>query len=498
MTSLRILLLALILVPSLVRAADVPAGAVENARNYLQKSLADDERLGVVLLGLRSTRDRRLHPLYTALLRSSDRRTRLTTAALLPRNDDQALNEALLQRLRSDPAMAVRSEALVQLLRREAITTRQLAEALKIEDDGVRMLAARALIRRGESAQTEATLRSLLRSRDAQTVAQARMSLFGLGVDTKTNKTELRKLLLDPDTPDETLLLLLGQIRRENIKSAAEVARFLTHPKRSHPVRVQAYMALADVAPEAPKILAEAIAAPDETDLFRINLIRILSEHPEGQRRLGELAKRSDLAGAVARFEQARGKGGRDAAGALRTLVIDLGHPLLVEYAVHRMREDVKHDREKATFYVEPMLAVLRETKLRSDVMSARHDRMAAIVELLANLGSPAARKGLRDILNGPDRARRKLTAGALYRSTNPDVCELVRPRLTSPYSDDRVYAALTFARHGRTEAIPVLLDVQVHAETHRHDVLTLANWYLLKFAGPSRSAVESLAKSVR
>lgn len=482
----------------MVRAADVPAASVQTARDYLRNALADDERLGVVLLGLRSTRDRELQPLYAALLHSSDRQTRLTAVAMTGEIGDETLNESLRDRLANDPAMAVRSEALLQLLRREALTTVQMEDALKVEDDGIRMMAARALVQRGKGSLAVPTLQSLLRSRDPAMVAQARMSLFGLGIDTQTNKEELRKVLIDPKTSDELFLLLLGQIRREKIKTAAEVARYLARPDQSREIRVQAYMALADVLPDASKVLAEAIVAPNESDLFRINLIRILAEQPDVKYWLEDLAKRDDLAGAVARFEQARVQGGQNASKALAVLVVDLGHPVLLEYALNRMRGDVEKDKQHAEFYVAPMLDALRRVDLSEDYMTAQHDRMAMIVEWLANLGSPKAMEGLQEILAGPDGAVRKLTAGALYRSTNPAVCGLVLPLLTSPYTDNRIYAALTLARHGRSEAVPVLLDIQTHAETHRPDVLTLANWYLLKLAGQSKPAVDDLAKTVR
>ncbi|MBN1942116.1 MAG: HEAT repeat domain-containing protein [Phycisphaerae bacterium] len=492
------MLTAALFVPPLARAADVPPAAVQTAREYLRAALGDDARLGVVLLGLRSTRDKELLPLYTALLRSSDRRTRLTTTAMIGELDDEALIEPLRERLKSDPAMAVRSEALVHLLRRDALTAAQLRDALNIDDDGVRMLAARALVQRNKADAAVKTLQSLLDSRDPQILAQARMSLFGLGVDTPKHRDELKKILLDPKTTDELLLLLLGQIRREKIKTAAEVAQYLTRPDYSRQVRVQAYMALADVAPDASKRLADAVAAENESDLFRINLIRILAEQPDMKYYLDDLVQRSDIAGAVARFEQARPAGGQAAAKTLQTLLIDMGHPVLLEYALNRMRGDVEKDKALAEFYVEPMLATLRQADLSEDRMSAQHDRMAMAVEWLANLGSPAAMAGLKKILDGPDGALRKVTAGALYRSTNPAVCDMVLPLLSSPYADYRIYAALTLARHSRAEAVPALLDIQAHADTHRPDVLTLSSWYLLKFAGQAAPAADALAKTVR
>lgn len=476
----------------------VPLEAVDTAQKSLSDSLRDPDQLGILLLGLRATRDRELQPLYLALLRSRDRQTRLTATAMVGEIGDETILEGLRERLYHDPAMAVRAEAMVQLLRRNGLTTAQLQEALAIDDDGVRMLAAWALIQRGKGTAAIATLQAMLHSPDAETVAQARLSLFGLGVDAPRHQAELKKLLLDPKTSDELLQRLLSQIRRENIRAAVEVAQFLTNPQRSRTVRVEAYMALADLAPDASRQMAQVLAAPEESDLFRLNLLRILAEQPDAKYWLEDLARRDDLAGLVARFEQARLVGEGDLAALVTTMVVQQGHPMLLEYVLNRLRRDAKENKTKAEAYVEPLLAALRTAELSEDRLTAQHDRMAAAVEELANLGSPRAMAGLRELLSGPNNAVRKLTAGALYRSTNPAVCDLVLPLLQSPYADHRIYAAMTLARHGRSEAIPALLEIQANARTHRPDVLILANWYLLKLAGQSQPAVELLVRTVR
>ena len=132
------------------------------------------------------------------------------------------------------------------------------------------------------------------------------------------------------------------------------------------------------------------------------------------------------------------------------------------------------------------------------NIIGALFSQFAIAAELLGNLGTPDAMKGLWDIISGSDATIKKLTVGALYRSNNKAVCDLVRPLLTSAFRELRTYAALLLARNGDRDAIGVLLDIQKNSSTHKTDMLTLANWYLLKFAGETERAVRELAKSVK
>ncbi len=475
----------------------VPPAAVATARDYLQNALADETLRIIALSGLRSTGDAELLPLFEAQMRRSDREGRLLAAAMAGKVAGELAAPALQERLRSDPVMAVRAEALVQLLLLKAVTTPQLQAAMTLEDEGLASLAARALVQRGKGALAMPTLQKLAASHDSDTAAYAKMSLFGLGDTPQIRKNQLRTILLDPKTSNRLLMGLLNQIRDENIKDAREVAQYLTDPKYPRIVRVQAYMTLADLLPSASKTLTGAILAKN-SDLFRVNLLRILAEQSDAKYWLDDLARRGDLLGAVARFELARPGGGPAAERALRELVIDLGHPILIEYALNRMRSDVEKRPDRAAFYVEPMLQVLRSADLPAAGMTPQHDRLALLVELLANVGTPPAMAGLREILAGPSSPTKMLTAGALYRSTNPAVCDLARPLLSSALTEHRLYAALTLARHGDRDAVAALLDVQAHADTHRPDVLTLTNWYLLKLSGDAQSAVQVLAEKVK
>jgi len=467
----------------------VPPKAVATARDYLQNALADETLRIIALSGLRSTGDAELLPLFEAQMRRSDREGRLLAAAMAGKVAGELAAPALQERLRSDPVMAVRAEALVQLLLLKAVTTPQLQAAMTLEDEGLAILAARALVQRGKGTFALPTLQKLAASHDSDTAAYAKMSLFGLGDTPQIRKNQLRTILLDPKTSNRLLMGLLNQIRDENIKDAREVAQYLTDPKYPRIVRVQAYMTLADLLPSASKTLTGAILAKN-SDLFRVNLLRILAEQSDAKYWLDDLARRGDLLGAVARFELARPHGGPAAERALRELVIDLGHPILIEYALKRP--------DRAAFYVEPMLQVLRSADLPAAGMTPQHDRLALLVELLANVGTPPAMAGLREILTGPDSPTKTLTAGALYRSTNPAVCDLARPLLSSALTEHRLYAALTLARHGDRDAVAALLDIQAHADTHRPDVLTLTNWYLLKLSGDAQSAVQVLAEKVK
>jgi len=274
------------------------------------------------------------------------------------------------------------------------------------------------------------------------------------------------------------------------------VADFLTWPDKSTSVRIRAYLAVADLSPKATLQIAKAIRASDNP-FFRINLLRILAERNDAQDILPQFAVGDSILAAVARFELARAKGGPAAAKAVAEL-FEMGHPIVVEYVLNRMRKDVEEKKAAADFYTKPVLKYIRSAELDSRRMTPLHDRVAMAVELLGNLGTPDAIKGIWEILDQADNDTiRRLTAGALYRCDNKAVCDLVRPLLKSPFSDLKTYAALLLARNGDPQAIPALLEIQQAAKTHKADVLTLTNWHLLKLAGQAKPAAAELGKSV-
>ncbi|MCD4825278.1 MAG: HEAT repeat domain-containing protein, partial [Phycisphaerae bacterium] len=445
--------------------------------------------------GLRSTEDKDLLPLFASLMQSSDKRVRLVATAMVARVGGKDAAGPLLERLRKDPSMVVRSKALVELDLLKAISVEQLIEATRMPDEEIQILAARALARGGQGKKASAVLKKLVESRDKTTATFARMTLLGIG--DRPQIGHLRKVLLDPKTTQQLLVFMLNQIREEKILAALPVAEFLAKPDQLMPVRIRAYMTINELSPKAAFVLAQAIRLSKNT-MFRINLMRLLSERKDAHATLETFAKGDDILAAVARFELARPAGGKAATQTVSKL-LDMGHPILIEYVLNRMRKDIAADKTKADFYTAPVLKLIRSTKLDPQRMTATHDKIALAVELLSNLGSSEAIKGIWDILsNAKSLATRSLTAGALYRSTNKAVGDLVRPLLKSGYPELKTYAALLLARQGDQAAVPVLLEIQETAKTQKDDVLTLANWYLLKLSGQSEKTLKAMAKTLR
>ena len=475
----------------------VPAEAVARAEAFFIAALGDERQLPVVLKGLQSTGDAELLPVFAAICKSGDKERRLLASAMIDKVAGQAAAPALLDRLFHDPSMAVRSTALIRLAAIEAITPEQLIAATKIDDEGVQIIAARALVRARRSDAAKAVLKKLAKSRDADTAALARMSLLAGGDQTQIGP--LRKVILDPATKPARLIRMLDQIRLEKIAAALPVAQFLAKPDQLQSVRVRALQAIDALSPKAGPALAQAIRTSDSL-AFRLNVLRILAQRPDGRELVREFADGpgDDTFAVVARFDLARQAGG-DAAQHAVARAIAREHPIVIEYVLTRMQQDVQARGEKADFYTTPILKYLRSVDVNPGQMSPINGRAAMAVQILGELDSPDARKGLWDILAQPDtNPLKQLTAGALYRCKNRQIASLLRPSLGSPFPNLRIYSALLLGRAGRTSAIPALLRLQELSRQNQADVLTLANWYLLKMSGQSKQTVEKLVQSIK
>ena len=119
------------------------------AERFFQAALMDEKQLPFVLKGLQSTKDVDLLPLFAAICKSGDKQHRQMATALIDELAGKASAKILLERLQRDPSMAVRATALVRLVSMEAITPGQLIAATKIDDEGIQVIAARALVRAG-------------------------------------------------------------------------------------------------------------------------------------------------------------------------------------------------------------------------------------------------------------------------------------------------------------------------------------------------------------
>ncbi len=475
----------------------VPAETVTQAEQFFQAALTDEQILPFVLKGLQSTKDVDLLPLFAAICQSGDKEHRQMATALVDDLAEKASAGVLLDRLQHDPSMAVRATALVRLAALEAITPEQLIAATKIDDEGIQVIAARALVRAGQGRAAKPVLEKLADSKDTDTATLARMSLLATGDQTQIGY--LRRIILDPKTTPEQLIRMLDQIRLENIASALPVADFLSQPDQMQAVRVRAYMTVNELSPRAAQTLAGAIRASDSL-AFKLNLLRMLADRDDGRHIIAEFAAgpKDDSFAVVARFELARKIGGEQGSQAV-TAVIDQAHPIVIEYVLTRMQDDIEKNREKADYYTLPVLKYVRSADLDSRRFTTAHERAALAVQLLGELGSENARKGLWDILSQPDTSTiKQLTAGALYRCKNFQQASLVYPLLKSPFPSLKTYSALLLAKNGNTAAIPTLISLQQQTSPSQPDVLTLTNWYLLKLSGQSKKTVEKLVKSIQ
>ena len=491
MTILCVLILSALASPA---SPAVPAETVQRAETFLQDALNDPERLPLVMVGLRATGDESLLPLFERLMRHTDREVRLLATASITQAAGKKATDALLERLRSDPSMVIRARALLHLSSLDTIDDRDLIEAMKMADEEVQVFAARALAKRGKAAAAKPVLERLSLSRNEEIAPLARMTLLGIGQREQIG--ELRKVIVDEKTPENELIVLLKQIREEKIADALPVATFLAKPEKPRKIRVQAYMTIGALDPNADEILLAAIVDA-ESPMLRLNLLRILADRPNPLAALRKLSVGDDLAAQIARFELTRRAGGKPAAEAVDAL-LRTEHPAVIEYVLSRMQQDVKERKTLAVFYVSPVLAYIRRTKLVGDRVSGDHSRVAAAVEALADLGTDEARAGLWDLLREKNAARQQVVVAALYGSSNPDVADLAYPLLKSPYEKLRTYAALVRAKHGRQDAAPVLQDLLDHASTGNDDVLVLASWHLLKLSGQSDAALKRIVVKVR
>jgi hypothetical protein len=292
---------------------------------------------------------------------------------------------------------------------------------------------------------------------------------------------------------------MLDQIRLEKIAAALPVAQFLAKANQLQSVRVRALQAIDALWPQAGATLAQAISASDSL-AFRLNVLRILAQRPDSKEFVRDFAHgpKDDTFTVVARFELARRAGG-PAAQQATARAIGREHPIVIEYVLTRMQQDVRARGQVADFYTAPILKYLRQLDINPGRMTPANGRAAMAVQLLGELDSPEARKGLWDILAQPDtNPLKQLTAGALYRCKNRRIASLLRPSLKSPFPNLRIYSALVLGRAGRIAAVPALLRLQELTSPTQTEVRTLANWYLLKLSGESKQAIKKITQSIK
>jgi len=459
----------------------------------LAEAMGDPARADITLAALRTVGDEELATVFIAASRSSNKSRRMLATASLRDFSGPVAAQALLNRVRSDVSMAVRAEALLALVAANAATDEQLIEALAINDDAVRCIAARELVRRKRTDLAAAALSALAASQDPAAAAIARLTLLASG--DKRHLAGLAETIADPSTPESLLAILLEQIAEDKIAPAAELARRLAGSERSAAIRLLAWKAACAAAPDAAAALREEIARQDSISLG-VRLLAILAECDSAERHLKALTGRSGAVAALARFELARNADELTAAEAARQ-VAELGHPVVIDYLLESASADVAAKGRKAEFYVPALLACIRLAREDSPIMTAEHIRAARASTALADIGTSEALAGLRNILGERYNCRVRAVAAGLMKTKNRAACALAAPLLKSPYEELATGAALALGRFSDPAATKYLKLIVEQSDRHSPTLVALASWYLLKSTGKTRQAVSTVAASV-
>ena len=473
--------------------------ADEVALAYLQQALGDPDLAPVVMMALRTTGDEDLLPLFVALTRSADKRIRLFATSSMWELGDANVAPALLERLDEDPAMAVRAEAIAQLVALDAIPISRLVAALNIPDENVQLMAARALVNGDNAASAIAALETLSESQDDDIAAVAYLLLLAAGDESQLAPLREFAAGINTDSTSSTVVgLLLGQVEEHRIAGADDLARDVIAMDVSVPLNIQAWRALSAISDDITDELADAIR---HTELMhaRVQLLRALAARSDAPRRLQQFVDSSDdqVIAALSAFELSRLGGASDAAQITQE-AIDLGHPAVLDYVLSQASKDIAAGAPNADQYVPALLSCILSVRAESRQMEVEHLRAAQAATLLANHGSPEAIEGLREILGRRYNALVRAVAAGVMKSTNPAACDLMRPLLTSPYSELSNSAALTLGRFGDSDAADRLGEIVARPERYEPALVVLASWYLLKADQQGSAVAEMLAEFVQ
>jgi HEAT repeat protein len=390
--------------------------------------------------------------------------------------------------------MVVRTEALLAMVALKVITPDELVAALEAPDENLQCIAARTLVLQGQKKdQAVAALKKLVSSKDAATAAMARMALLGLGE--KEHFEPLQALLKDPATSGDVMAILLEQVSEEKITAAGPLLEMLLKSDQPWQIKLRAFRAVSALSETVPPSLTQALAADGQT-VFRVHLMRVLAWRTDSAAAVAELAKGEDTIATLARFEQARAKGG-DAAGAAAIAVVKLAHPVVIDYLLDRARLDVKDKPAGAEFYIPALVQMIESIHGDPQQIRQEHFRAAKAATILADLATPKASDELKRLLGGKYTAVTRVVATGLLRSKNAATCDLMRPLLKSPYDELSTDAALLLGRWGDKDALPLPTALATPGEKHSSLLQTMAGWYVLKINGRSKAAAEELAKAV-
>lgn len=469
----------------------------EAAIQYLQHALADAELAPVAMMALRTTGDSDVLPVFIALTRSGDTKMRWFATNSMAELAGPGAAEALLERLDEDPDMAVRAEAITQLVAMDEIQVGRLVGALTISDERIQLMVADALVAKGSPDSAVATLEALIGSADEDIAITARLVLLAAGDEGQL--PPLRQFaaeLTDDGGRTGVVGLLLGMAQALEIAAADQLARDVIAMDVSAPLTIQAWGALSAVSDDVTDDLADAIARAGPM-YVKLQLLKLLAHRPDAPRHLQRFVDSSDdqTVAALSAFELARLGGGSNAAEITQE-AFELGHPVVADYVLDQASRDITAGAA-AEFYVPALLGYIESIPSDAAEMDMDHLRAAQATTLLANHGSPEAMAGLGELIDRRYNAMVRAVAAGLMKSTNPAVCDLMRPLLTSPYSELTNDAAVTLGRLGDAEATGRLSEIVARPERYEPALAVLACWYLLQLDQQGPAAAELLAESV-
>ena len=475
------------------------ADPTKNAYDYLAGILVDKKSSVAAIRALRAADDQELTPLFVAMSRGSDKKMRLLATMTLGQLGGTEAIAALKRQLVEDSAMAVRAEAMVQLLNLEAADATTLAAAVKIKDPNIQCVAARSLASQSKEQKhrdlAKATLKKLTESNETMTAAMAGMGLLAMGDSAQL--PGLKKLISDPNTEATIVRLIMLQIADEEIAAGQPLARIvIDSPKLPVQTRIIACRALAAAAPKSVPVIFESLRK-SKSMVYRVRTLGIIAEQTDAQPYVAAIAKSSLIIGPLAAFELARAKPGPASSIAVDK-VITLRHPIAVDYVLRRAEEDIKKLGVKAGFYTAGLLKYIASVDPDAENMAHEHVLAARATTLLVNLGTPEAIGGIGKILEGRYSAVTRSTAAGLLRTKNKAICPIARKLLKSQYPELATDGALTLGHFADPAAADYFNRIITREAGHPVAEMTLASWYLLKIGKQSASAAKQLAKLIK
>ena len=478
-----------------VATAAAQTSAPVDPLDDLVKMFQDPAKAAAVLTALRATDDKDLAPFYKALAASGNKDWRLFSIGALADAAGKDAAATFSDRLKNDPSMVVRTEALLAMIALKVGSDDELTAAMNAPDENLQCIAARTLIQKDASRDAALkALEKLTASKDTATAALARMSLLGQG--RKDQLDPLRAMMKDPQTPSDVLAIMLEQVGEEKIAPAAELMEMVIASDQPWQLKLRAHRSLSAISDKPPRLLLDAIATADQT-VFRVHLTRALALRSDSAAAIEELAKGEGVVAAVARFEKARPAGG-DAASKAALDAVRLAHPVVLDYVLDRARQDLKERPAECDFYVPALVNVVESVNADPQDIKQEHFKATRAGTILADLGSPRAIDQIKKILQGKYTAVTRVMATGMLRSTNPAMCDVARPLLDSPYGELSMDAALLLGRLGDKGASGALRAVTDNPQKNSILLVVMADWYRLKIDGRSKAAAEALAKAVK